>query len=107
MSVRHMFAVAEASADPLTIPAAPVAVPRADLLDTEAVYRGAVDTANLIGFIRDDGLVSGDLIARTRGNASSPADIKRFTHRNDALTWLSRAVDGVVPRKKWQRRAAP
>jgi hypothetical protein len=76
----------------------------ADREFTDAVYRGPVDTANLIGFVRED-YSTGDVVARTRGNADFAANVKRFTQRSEALSWLARAIDGVIPRKTYGRLA--
>lgn len=111
-SVRRLYAVRETDPAPCAIPAPPAAarfVPLEDRLETTAVYgSGPICTENLRGFIRyDDGRAASDrpaFVARTRGNASKPADMRSFTSREAAVEWLSRAIDGVIPRKPWQRK---
>jgi hypothetical protein len=111
-SVRRLYAVRETDPAPCAIPAPPAAarfVPLEDRLETTAVYgSGPICTENLRGFIRyDDARAASDrpaFVARTRGNASKPADMRSFTSREAAVEWLSRAIDGVIPRRPWKRR---
>jgi hypothetical protein len=102
MSAAHqLFAVVE-QGDPFAIPEPPfkyVALP--DRIDTYAVLAGSVR----IGTVRHDA-ASGDFVARSNGTEQSAADVRHFTSHEAAARWLSKAVDGVIPRKPWQRRDA-
>ena len=81
----------------ITTPEGAVIVQMPDRDYTFCVYRGEVcDTASLFGYLRVDD--EGRYVARTLGNADRAADIRRFHERPEALRWLAKAVNGVIPR---------
>jgi hypothetical protein len=104
-AIRQLYAVRETDPNPFAIiPPALVVVPMPNRENTDAVYRGRIDAETLLGWVRKD-LETGDVVARTRGNAENAADVRRFSKQSEALDWLTTAIDGVIPRKPSQRRA--
>jgi hypothetical protein len=70
-----------------------------DRIDTCVVLRSSVK----IGTVRHDA-GSGLYVAMTTGcpDGSAPADIHRnFATRDNAAAWLSRAIDGIQPRRPY------
>ena len=98
-AMQRLYSVQEAAADPFAIPDSPFRfVEIRDRFDTYVVLAGSVR----IGTVRHDA-GSGLFVAKTTGcpNGSAPADIHRnFATRIKAAEWLSRAIDGVQPRRR-------
>jgi hypothetical protein len=98
-AMQRLYSVQEAAADPFAIPDSPFRfVEIRDRFDTYVVLAGSVR----IGTVRHDA-GSGLFVAKTTGcpNGSAPADIHRnFATRDKAAEWLSRAIDGVQPRRR-------
>jgi hypothetical protein len=98
-AVQPLYVVQEATADPFAIPDSTLRfVEMRNRIDTYVVLSGS----GRIGTVRHDA-DSGLFVAMTTGcpNGSAPADIHRnFATRDKAAEWLSRAVDGVQPRRR-------
>lgn len=97
--MQRLYSVQEATADPFSLPDPPFRfLEIRDRIDTYVVLHGSIR----IGTVRhDDG--TGLFVAKTTGcpNGSAPADIHRnFATRDKAAEWLSRAIDGVQPRRR-------
>nr|WP_294562144.1 hypothetical protein [uncultured Rhodopila sp.] len=105
-AVHQLYAVVE-QGNPFRIPDPPAPAFRFVELRhaawTYAVYQGDAPQTRLLGYVRNcpEKCV---WIARTTGSETAPADIRRWPSREAAAQWLSKAVDGTVPREAADRR---